>query len=78
MLYCFSHRALQHAFHIDSSSSLAVRATARKSKHNTNVKDDDREQLVVALDIENLVQVCKQSVEISNVNYCISCAGCIQ
>ncbi|XP_031564684.1 trafficking protein particle complex subunit 8-like [Actinia tenebrosa] len=53
-----SHRALQHAFSVDFSSSLVVRATARRSKYCRNLqeKSDTKEQLIVALDIENLMQ----------------------
>ncbi|KAL9976241.1 hypothetical protein ACROYT_G013513 [Oculina patagonica] len=71
-----SYRVLQHAFDITTNSSVTVRATARRNRH-AGLKDssEDQNQLIIALDVESLVQgdVARKHIEFYVVQ--VSCAS---
>lgn len=71
-----SYRVLQHAFDITTNSSVSVRATARRNRHaGLENSSEDQNQLIIALDVESLVQgdVARKHIEFSVVQ--VSCAS---
>lgn len=71
-----SYRVLQHAFDVTTNSSVAVRATARRNRHSVSQpSSEDQNQLVIALDVESLVQgeVARKHAVFSIVQ--VSCAS---